>query len=114
MRAVGMKWGEAANVDVPEVERCAAADDPFSDEPACAARVGDARGVESGTHEVAPQLGRFAENEIAVYGEALGTIQEHLDLGGLETRRAMDGIGHQDFEVLPVLGKQLKFKSIGN
>src|SRR4029077_18873141 len=67
--AVGVERREAADVDVPQVERSLAANDPFGDELAGAAGVGDARGVEPGAHEEPPQLRRLAEDEIAVEGE---------------------------------------------
>ena len=74
MAPIGMKRREAANVDVEDVERRLAVDDPFRDQPACAARVGDAGGIEAGAHEVAAELRRFAEDEIAVERETLRSV----------------------------------------
>ena len=51
--AVRVERREAADVDVPQVDRRLAADDPLGDELAGAARVGDARGVEAGADEIA-------------------------------------------------------------
>src|SRR5206468_6783377 len=65
-------------------------------------------------HEVALELRRLAEDEVAVDGEALGAVQQHLDFGRLETRCAVNRVDHQYFEVLPIFGKQLKLESLGN
>ena len=43
MLAVGVKWREAARVDIPQVERRLAIHDPLGHEFAGAAGVGDAR-----------------------------------------------------------------------
>ena len=114
MPAIRVERREAADVDVPQVERRLAVDDPFGDELAGAAGIGDARRVEAGAHEVAGELRRFAEDEVAVEREALGAVQQQLDLGGLEARRAVDRVLHQDLEVVPVLGQELEFEAVGN
>src|SRR6185369_400395 len=79
---------EATDVDIGEVAGRLAADDPFGDQPARASGVGDARRVESGADEEVAQLGRLAEDEVAVGSEAFGAVEEHLDPGRLEARRA--------------------------
>src|SRR5207244_4222089 len=52
---------EAADVDVPQVTRRFAFDDPFGDQPAGAARVRDAGRVEAGGDKAVAQLGSLAE-----------------------------------------------------
>ena len=114
VQAVGVERREATHVDVPHVDRRLAADDPFGDQPARAARIGDARRIEAGADEIAGDLRRLAENEIAVEREAFRTVEQHPDLGGFEARRAMDRVFHQDLELVPVFRKQLEFELVGN
>ena len=64
--------------------------------------------------EIAADLGRLAQDEIAVGREALRTVQQHPDLRGLEARRAVNRVGHQDLELVPVLRQQLEFEAVGN
>ena len=114
MRAVGVKRREAAQVDVPQVDRRIAADDPFGDQAPGAAGVGDTCRIEAGAHEVTVELRRFAEDEIAVQGEALRSVEQHLHLRGLEAGRAVYRVRHQDLELIPILGQQLEFEALGN
>ncbi len=114
MAAIGVERREPAHVDVPQVERGVALDDPLGDEPARAAGVRDSRRVESCADEESRELRRFAEDEVAVEREALGSVEQKLDLGRLEARRPVDRVAHQDFEMVPVLGQQLEFESFGN
>ena len=114
MPAIGVERGEAADVDVPQVERRLAVDDPLGDELAGAAGIGDAGRVEAGAHEVSRELRRFAEDEVAVDGEALGSVEQQLHLGRLEAGRAVDRVLHQHLEVIPVLGQQLELEAVGD
>ena len=50
-------------------------------------------------------LRRFAQNEVAVPRKTLRTIQQHPDFSSLEARRAVDRVGHQHLELIPVLGQ---------
>ena len=110
-RAVeGGEGAEAPHIDVPQVARRFAASDPLGHQAAGTARVGDARRVESGTHVVAGDLRRLAEDEVAVRREALRPVEQHLDLGCLQAGRAVDGVLHQGLELVPVLAQQLKLK----
>ena len=112
--AVRVERGEAADVDVPQVERRLAVDDPLRDELARAARVRDARRVEAGADEVAGERRRLAEDEVAVAGEALGAVQQHLHLRGLEARRPVHRVRHQRLELVPVLGEELELEALGD
>ena len=109
-----MERREAAYVDIEDIERRFAVDDPFSDQPAGAACIRNAGRIETCTNEIAAELRRLAQNEIAVQREAFRTVQEQLDLGGLEARRAMNGVLHQHFELVPIFRQQLKFEALGN
>ncbi len=112
--AIGVEGRETPDIHIPEVERGFAADDPLGDKTPGAAGIGNARGVEARANEIAGNLRRFAEDEIAVTGEALGAVQQHPDLGGFEARRSVDRVGHQDFELIPVLGQQLELEPFGD
>src|SRR5438105_5519575 len=114
MASIGVKRRDAPDVDVENVEWRLAVDDPFGDQPAGAAGVCDAGRIETGANEIAVELGRFAENEIAIEREALRSVQQQLDLRRLEARRAVERILHQDFEVIPILRQQLELEAIGN
>src|SRR5437660_7341137 len=114
MAAVRMEGREAADVDIEDIEGRFAVDDPFSDQPACATGVRNAGRIETCTNEIAAELGRFAQDEIAVQRKAFRTVQEQLDLGRLEARRAMNGVLHQHFELVPIFRQQLKFEALGN
>src|SRR6476659_3185971 len=114
MPAIGMKRREAPDVDVPQVDRRIAADDPFGHQPAGTAGVGDAGGVEASADEVTPELGRLAQNEIAVQREALRSVQQHFYLRGFQAGRAMYRIAHQDLELIPILAQQLELEAVRN
>ena len=114
MRAVGVQRRESPDVDIPQIDRRFTADDPFRDQSPGTAGVGDARRIESRTDKVAAQFRRLAENEIAVEGEAFRAVQQQLDLGCFEARRAMNGVGHQRLELIPVLWQQLKLEALGD
>jgi hypothetical protein len=43
-----------------------------------------------------------------------GPIEQHLDLGGLKARRAVQGVGHEGFELVPVLVEQFKLEGARN
>ena len=114
MFAVGMQRREATDIDVPQVDWGFAADDPFGDELACAAGVGDARRIEASAHEIAAQLRRLAEDEVAVEGKALRTVEQRSHLRGLQAGRAVDRVLHQDPEMIPILGQKLKLEALGD
>src|SRR5437762_2882605 len=114
MAAIRMEGREAADVDIEDIERRFAVDDPFRDQPAGATCVRNAGRIETGANEIAAELGRFAQNEITVKREAFRTVQKELDLGGLETRRTVNGVLHQDFELIPIFRQQLEFEALGN
>ena len=114
MPAIGVKRREAAQVDVPQVDRRIAADDPFGHQPPGAAGVGDAGGVEARADEIAPELGRLAQNEIAVQREALRSVQQHFYLRGFQAGRPMYRIAHQDLELIPILAQQLELEPVRN
>jgi hypothetical protein len=108
-----MERCEAADVDVPQVDRRLAADDPLRDELSRAAGVRYAGRVESGADEIASELGRFAENEVAIGREAFGAVEQQLYFCRFEAGRAVHGVLHQDLEVVPVLGQELELEDIG-
>src|SRR5258708_38487431 len=114
MAAVRMEGRKAADVDIEDIERRFAIDDPFSDQPAGATGIRNAGRIEARTNEIAAELRRFAENEIAVERKAFRTVQEELDLRSLEAWRAMNGILHQHLELVPIFRQQLKFEALGN
>ena len=58
-----------------------------------AAAVGIGGAVEAGADEVAAQLGRFPEDEVAVGREALGPVEQHLDFCCFQARCAVHGVG---------------------
>ena len=60
MAAVRMEGREASDVDIEDIERRFAIDDPFSDQPAGAAGIGNAGRVETCTNEIAAELRRLA------------------------------------------------------
>ncbi len=105
---------EAADVDRPEVVRRRAVDDPFGQRHARAATAGDAEGVEAGADEKARDLGRLAEDEVAVRGEALGAVDELLDAGGLERGDAAEGESHHRLEVVEVAVEQGEVEAVGD
>jgi hypothetical protein len=80
------------------------------DELPGAARVRDAGRVEASRHKEAGQLRRLAEDEVAIRGEALRAVEQHFHLGRLKAGRAVDGIDHQGFKLVPVLLQQLELE----
>jgi hypothetical protein len=52
--------------------------------------------------------------KLPVDGEALRPVQEHLDLRRRKARRAMHGVRHQDLELVPILGEELKLEAVRN
>lgn len=47
---------------------------------------------------------------VAVRREAFRPVQQHLYFGGFQTGCAMNCIGHQDFNLIPVFTQQFKAK----
>src|SRR5437764_142989 len=90
--SIGLEWSEPANVDVPEIERRCTLNDPFRDQSSSTSGVCDARRIESGADVIAFHFGCFTEDEIPIEREALGSVQQHLDFGGLETGRAVNRV----------------------
>ena len=72
--------------------------------------VGDTGRVEARGDEERAQLGRLAEDEVAVGREALRAVEEHLDARRLEARRAPHRRRHQRLELLPVLVQELELE----
>ena len=69
---------------------------------------GDAEGVEPGTDEEVLQLRCLAEDEVAVGSEALGTVQQLVDAGGLQRRNAAHREVHRRGEMIEVGIEQLE------
>ena len=109
---VAVERREAADVDAGEVAGGCAVDDPLRQRPARTARGGDAHRVESGADEEVVELGRLAEDELVVGGEALRAVVELLDAGHLERGDAQQRVVHQDLEVVPILFQQLEFERV--
>ncbi len=106
-RGVG---AEAPDVHVEKIHRRLAADDPFGEQLARAAAVGDAGGVESRGDEIIAHLGRLAEDEIAVRREALRAVEKRFHARFLQRRHPVDGVRHQRLELVPVFGQQLELE----
>src|SRR5260221_2353405 len=104
----GGEAGEALYAERQETDGGRAADDPLRGQPAGTAGIGDAGRVEPGGDEEAGELRRLGENEIAVRGEAFGSVEELADFGGLERRRAVQRGAHQRLELVPILRQQLE------
>ena len=103
--AVGLKRHDTPYVDVAEVERGTAIEDPLREHLADAAARCDADGIESGRDEEVAHLGSLAK-VIAVIGrEALGPVEEELDAGCGECRHAPHRRLEDGLEVLRVLGE---------
>ena len=112
--AVGVVRAEAADVDVPQVARRLAVGDPLRDELSRTPGVGDASRIEASADEVIAQLRRLTQDEVAIGREALRPVEQHLDLRRFQAGRAVDGVGHQDLELVPVLAQQLELEGAGN
>ncbi len=110
--AVAGERREAADVHVPQVVGRLAADHPFGDQPPGPAAVGDAGAVEAGADEVAAQLGRLAQDEVAFGREALRAVEQHLHRRRLQAGRAVHRVLHQRLELLPVLVQQLELERV--
>ena len=103
-----MRAAEAAEIDGPQVVRRPTGVHPLGQRHAGAASGGDAEGVEPGTDEELRQLGRLAEDEVAVGREALGAIDQLVDTGGGKGRHAADRQFHRWGEVVEVGVKELE------
>ena len=68
----------------------------------------DTNRVHTATEEQAPRFGAFTEQERPVRSEALGAVEQHADIGVGQAGQATQGIFQHRFEVVPVLGSQLK------
>ena len=73
----------------------------------------DAHRVEAGGDEEAAHLGRLAEDELVVRGEALRPVVELLDPGVVQRRDPLQRTLHQHREVVPVLVEQLELERVG-
>ncbi len=91
-----------------------AADDPLRQRPARSAGGGDADRVEAGRDEEVADLGRLAQDELVVRGEALRPVVELLDAGGVQRGDAQQRVLHQNGEVVPVLVEQLELERVGD
>ena len=109
-----VRLAEAADVDGPEVHRRLAAHDPFGERLAGPAPGGDAVGVEAGAEVKLFDLGRLAEDEVAVGGEGLGAVEHILDPGALERRHARERLLHERLEVVPVVVQQRIVEALGD
>src|SRR5262249_7113910 len=89
--SVTLERHRAPDVDVPEIHRRMAVEDPVGEHLAGAARRLDADRVEAGGDEEVPQLRRLSEQVAVVRREALGPVEEELDAGRSEDRDAMHG-----------------------
>ena len=98
---------EAARVHVPDVERRRPLDDPLGDELPHPARAGEPVGAEPRRHPEAAHV-RRAEDELAVGGERLGTVDQPDDLRVGERGNADDRVLHQLLEPRPVLLEQAR------
>jgi hypothetical protein len=112
--AVAGEGAKAADVHLPHIGAGLAAHNPFGHQAARAPAVGNARRVEACTHKIVAQLGRFAQDEVAIGREALGAVEQHLDLCRFQAGRAVHGVRHEDFELVPVFVQQLKLEGGGN
>ena len=102
------RLGKALGIGLVQVERGAPVQDAVGERHAGAAAGRDAHGVHAAAEEEAARLGRLAEHERAVRREALGPVQEHADLGGLQRGQPVERVQHHGLEVVPVLGQELK------
>ena len=87
---VVVRRAEAADVDRPEVVGRLAARDPLGERLAGAAAGRDAERVEAAADVEALELGRLAEDEVAIGREALRPVDQLLDAGLGERRDARD------------------------
>jgi hypothetical protein len=111
---VAVEGGEAADVDPGEVGGRRTVDDPLRQRPPGAAGRGDAHRVEAGADEEVRALGRLAQDELVVRGEALGPVVELLEPGVFEIRNSQQRVLHEDLEVLPILLEELEFERVGD
>ena len=112
--AVALERHDAPDVDVPEIHRRMAVDDPVGEHLAGAARRLDADRIEAGGDEQVADFRRLAE-EIAVIGrEALRPVEEQLDAGLPENRDAANGGLEQRLDMLQILGQLVEGEALGN
>src|SRR5262249_56392018 len=104
---------ETANVDRPEIEGWLTVGDPFGKRHAGAAAGRDAEGVKASAHKDAANLGRLAEDEIAIRREAFRAVDEFLDARPLHSRNPADGELEQRLEMLEVIFEKLELKAVG-
>ena len=91
-----------------------ATDDPFRERAAGPARVRDPTRVEAGRDEVSPQAGGLAEDEASIGSEALGAIEQELDLRLVQGRDTLDTVLHEDAELVPVLLERAEREVVRN
>ena len=110
---VGVRPSETADVGGPQIIGRLAPGDPFGKRHAGAAAGGDAKSVETCADEDIGQFGCFAEDEITVGRETLGSVQQLLDTGFLQFRHAWQGQFDELFEMVEVGIQQLEIERIG-
>ena len=112
--AVAVEAAEPADIDLAEVHRRLAGDDPFGESASGTAGAGDTDRVEAGGEEQAGQLGRLAEDVLVVGREALRAVDERLDPGPLQRRHPRQRAFHDRPEMLPVLVQQREREAVGD
>ena len=93
------------DVDLGEIHRGVAFDDPLGERLPCARAVDDSLRVEPGRDPEARGLGELAEMEVRVGGEALRTSEVVLEADVAEDRQPFAGVGEDRREVLPILAE---------
>src|SRR5207245_5223054 len=88
--------------------------DPFRERAAGPARVRDPTRVEAGRDEVSPQAGGLSEDEASIGCEALGAIEQELDLRLVQGRDTLDTVLHEDAELVPVLLERAEREVVRN
>ena len=103
---VALERSDPADVDVPEIHRRLAPDDPLGHRLPRPRPRRDADGIEPGGHEELAALRRLAKQIAPVRREALRPVDVTAHGRRLDRGDADDRLLHQHLEVLPVLGQQ--------
>ena len=109
-----MAAAEAADVDGPEIVGRRAARHPLGERHARPATGGYTEGIEARADEHAPDLGRLAEDEVAVGREAFGTVDERLDARFFHGRHTADGELKDRLEMIEVIVEELELEAVRN
>ena len=104
---VGKMGAEAADVQLPDVDRGLALEDPLGHDAPDTARARDPVDRHARRHPEARPPRDRAQGVVPVRREAVGPVDQLDDLGLLDGREAADRPGEQRLEQLPLAGEEL-------